>query len=376
MKRPKRLTWLRMIQSTRRVGAQIRKEIDWVIHDRLSMAILFLLPIFLFILMGEGTFTFSVFDTSTVYILDLDNTEYSHKYIENFRGDNYDLEIYDNHAYPDIVTLNNCETLIFTPQLDAYIIVPANFTESLLQNSSASIIMVLDGISGSTSMIMKSFSYGNLEYQLNYQVFNQEILYIPEFRPDEEFSFVILALPVLTSMILFACVNMVASQAIIADEPVKRMLLSPAMKQEVVIAKGIVYSILGAALAFVCLSILWIFYDVPFASFINTFAISWIATIFGASFGMLFSSIATSRLQAAQMSLFIFALQFMLVQFLRIQPLVNFLPMEIVRAVFVNVAFHNKTLFSEPGTLMKVIVTNLGAYLLAIAIYKRKKEAI
>lgn len=359
------------------MGSNIRKELDWILHDRLSIAILFILPMFLFFLIGGGSFTITdPEDTPVIYILDQDQTPTSMAYIENFKSDNFELTIYDSINNPEIATLERCEELIDSTQLDAYIIIPAHFSEELLTNMSSTLYMYIDSLTDAKLTIEKSFSYGNLVFQLNYQVFNGEIVYFPEFRPDAEISFIISMMPVLISMILFECMNMVASQSIISDDPLKRMLLSPVRKREVVISKFLAYAFLGAILAFVSIFILWFFFNAPFANFFNTYLVSLNAALFGASFGILFSCLSTSRLQAAQMSIFIFVLQFMLVLFLRLDVLVDFMPMEIVRASFVSVAFRNTPIIEMTQTVIFSAGIHCGVLLLAIWVYNRKKEAV
>ncbi|MHA1585206.1 MAG: ABC transporter permease [Promethearchaeota archaeon] len=366
------------LQKIKRIAGQIRKEWEWFVHDRLSVSILFLLPIFLVVIIGIGNFTItSVSGTPIVYIIDQDGSQYSHAYIETFNQSKYfNMEIHDSYSEPTLVSLQNAQDLISKSQIDAYIIIPANFTDNLLENRSTNIILISDANSQSNSLIKQYFSMGNLLFQMKYQVFNGEIVYNPEFRPNEEFSFIIMVLPVLLSLLLFVCTNLVASQCIIADDPLKRMLLTPTRRDEVIIAKSFAYSFLGMVLSFICVFILQVFFHINFSSFLNTFLLCSFATIFGVNYGVLFSSLAKTRLQAAQLSLFFFVIQFVIGIFVRIEPIVYYLPIDIIRKSFSVISFRGAAFHDIPGLLSGILIHNLIIIIIAILLYKQKKYAV
>ena len=90
----------RLGNSFRRMGAQIRKELDWFTHDKLSITILYLLPIFLVSVIAAGDFTvLDLGGTPVVYIIDEEQSEYSIAFIESFKTtDEFSMEIHDSRS--------------------------------------------------------------------------------------------------------------------------------------------------------------------------------------------------------------------------------------------------------------------------------------
>jgi hypothetical protein len=353
----------------------VRKEIDWFIHDKLSLIILFGLPLVILGLIGGGAFTVTnVAGTPRVFILDEDQTEYSLAYINSFRNSTqFSMEIMDNWHEPETVTAENCSAMILTDMLDAYVIIPANFTADLLNNRSASVTLIIDYDSETGSLVPTYFHNGNIIYQGEYQIFNGEIVYTPIFRPDEAFTFISITLPIIIPLLLFVCTNLVASQSIIGDEPLKRILLTPARKNEIILSKFISYSILGIILAFLSLLLLNVILKIEFYSFLRTFIIIALVPIFGVSYGILFSTISTTKIQAAQLSLFSFILQFVFLIFIRIEPIVSLIPVEVIRETFTLVAFRGIT-FSELWLPMgQAILQNMIVLSISMLLYKWKK---
>lgn len=364
-------------KSRRRISAIVRKELDWVVHDKISMVILFVLPMVLILLVGNIQKGFTSDKTPVVYIIDLDDSVYSRAYIDAFRSENVSLEIHDNHSEPENVTIENAEALIPTPYLQAYMIIPENFSESLQTNRSATVLVYINGINMLELYTVKyQLLFGSLVYQIDYQVFNGEILYYPEQRPAKVMSLIETMAPNLLPNILFAVVNMVACQCIVADEPLKRMLLTPARKIEVIVAKTITYSFLGAILSLGCLSILWFVFDVHFISFLNAFLITFIATFFGVTLGVMFSVMSKSRIAAAQLFLFAYIMQMMIVNNLRIEPAVHYMPIEIVRRIFVDVAYRGIPLISMTDKVVLIVVLNLVILFITFILYRLRKEDV
>ena len=276
----------------KRILAIIRKELDWVIHDKVSMLILFILPLLLIGIIGvvATTNNDNEPDKYVVYIIDQDQSDYSKAYIEFYKGKSWSfLDVHDSNTDPNI-TIELAEELIYTTQLSAYLVIPEDFSESLMENRSASIKLTIDGITPIVSIIIIiSFEYGNVQYQMENQVFNGEILYFPEQHPKVKLKFLAQTSPLIIPMVLFACVNMVASQCLIADEPLRRLLLTPTSELDVIIAKTIAYSYLSSIIAFTSVFLLNVVFKVVLISFIEAFLIIFMGGMFGVTFGILFN---------------------------------------------------------------------------------------
>ena len=374
--------WEQGKKRRQRILAMVRKELDWVIHDRLSMFILFFLPVLMIATIGnveiggvEGEEEAE--KASVVWIIDNDNSNLSLAYIDSLRSENFSYELYDNHENQELVSVKEAKELIPTPQLQAYIIIPEDFNESLSENRSTTVDIYIDGIDLLKSIQLKyEFKVGTLLYQLDYQVFNSEVLYLPKYIPEQERSLLETVFPFLITNVLFAVVNMVSCQSVIADEPLKRMLIAPTRKLEVILAKMLAYSFLSLLLTFVCLTIAVLIFEVPLISFFNSFLIAFLSAFFGITLGILFSTLATSRLQAAQLFLFSYIMQVLLVTNLRIDPIVNYLSMELSSTIFTDVAYRGLTMAELGLDLFLILSINALLLLLAFISLSLKRQEV
>ena len=354
-----------------RILAMVRKELDWLIHNKFALAILFVVPLGLIFIVGNMESNPFSRENSVVYVIDNDNSTLSRSYIDSLRNVNRSLEIHSNHEEPEEVTEKNAKDLIPTKYLQAFVIIPDTFNESLRENRSVSIDVHIDGIDLYAMFQMKyEFRAGRILYQVEYQIFNSEVLYLPDFRPEREMSILEIILPLMLPNMLFAVMNMVSSQSIVADIPLKRILISPARKYEIILAKTIAYSFVGAILSFACMLMLQFVFQIPFVSFIDTFLIVFASTLFGVTAGLFFSSISKSRLQAAQFFLFSYIMQVLIVDYLRIEPVVHFMPIEIISSIFTDVAYRGLLLTEISSTILFIIGFNgLMLFLTYIALY-------
>ncbi|TXT59683.1 MAG: membrane protein of unknown function [Promethearchaeota archaeon] len=367
--------WSQPDKIRRRVLAMVRKELDWFIHDKISVFILFFLPIFLLTILGNIESDIGINEPPIVYIIDQDNSTYSKDFIESFKSENLTLDVSTNHEAPETVTIDNAEELIYTKYLDAYMIIPNNFSETLLENRSSTIFVYIDAIDILKTILMKyEFRGAKVLYQVKYQIFNSEILYYPELRPERQTgSLLEVVLPLMLPYILFGVMNMVVSQALVGDIPLKRMLISPARKYEIIAAKILAYSFLGLIISYGSLILITIIFNIEFFSFINTFIITFAATFFGITFGILFSSISSSRLQAAELFLFTYIMQVLIINYLRTEPIVHFMPVQIIYSIFTDVAYRGISIF-ELGfeILILIIGENILIILLTLVIFYKK----
>lgn len=364
-------------RSRQRVLAMVRKELDWFIHDKLSVFILFLLPIAMLYMVGNIQRSYVPEDEFMVYVIDHDNSTISQDFIDILRKDNYTFEVHDNINEPDRVTLQNAEELISTTYLQMYIVIPKNFSKSLTENRTAEMEVYIDGINlFELSQMKYELLAATLEFQIKYQVYNSEILFYPELRPQEGLSTMEMILPNMLPLIMFAVVNMVACQSIIADEPLKRMLISPTRKFEVIIAKSLAYLLLGSVISFSSLLLVVLVFEVQFISFLNAFMVTFSASAFGVTLGIFFSTISRSRLQAAQLFLFAFIMQMMIVNSLRIEPIVDYMPIEIIRSIFTDVAYRGISMFALRQKITLILTLNISFLVLGFIILYFKKTPV
>ncbi|MHA1732826.1 MAG: ABC transporter permease, partial [Promethearchaeota archaeon] len=349
--------------------------------DKLSIFVLFALPLLIIIPVGEAEPALK--ETPVVWVIDQDNTHYSNALVDELvkNSTSTGLEISQIECFTsrdDNVTLEEAQALLPTEFLSAYIIIPEGFEDSLIANKSASVEMHVDGMEYVNQLLTQMTVLERvLNFQIDYQVFNSETLYFPVMRPEEFQTIILVAAPILSGFALFATLNLVSSQAIVADVPLKRMLLSPAMKSEVVLAKNIAYSIFGGLLTLLCMMIFrWGYSVLVQSTFIELFVALMITVGLGVSLGILFSTIATSRLQAAQLFLFSFIMQMLLVNQLRIPGVVDYMPLELHRDLFIKLAYRGLSLRQCAGVVTKMLAEYVAFIGVSLVLYARKREEV
>src|SRR6056297_2298256 len=179
-----------------RITSIVRKELKALISDKAAITILFLVPITLLTILGTSAPSIS---ESRVWIVDLDQTEKTQEFISTMKNKT-DLEMYatgdlapiepeigqhesDARAY---VSLELANETIRTTYLDAYIVLPEGFTESLAENGTTNIQIYYDSIDFLNRFISETFiTLGLTNVQLDNLLFESDVYAIPEIRPEE-----------------------------------------------------------------------------------------------------------------------------------------------------------------------------------------------
>ena len=97
--------------------------------------------------------------------------------------------------------------------------------------------------------------------------------------------------------------------------------------------------------------------------------------LFGITLGILISSIAGSQIQAAQMFLFLFVFQMLFVIYFRIQPVVSYMPVEIIRKFIINIGYRGIPL-NQSGWFIPVVGYNILILIISFVIFSLKKPHI
>lgn len=169
-------------------------------------------------------------------------------------------------------------------------------------------------------------------------------------------------------------IAMTAAQSIVGDEPLRRMLLTPTNRLEVIVAKVLAYVIIGFFQSLLLVSLWVMAFDLNLnTGFESLIVIMSLTSLTGSTTGMLISAVAGSRLQANQMFLFVmFATIILAGFFIDVGILDEFLPMNLGLDVLIATAFKGLTLLDVIDTILKLLGFSVGLILLAAFIYGKK----
>jgi len=362
-----------------RIASLVRKELSTLFKDKMSMFILFIIPIVIFVVVGAGKPAIGDDLTVRLYVIDYDDTPLSHQFIESLNKttvltSNWDVE--DSMTRDEFLAY--AKKILPTNELSAYLIIPEGFQEEMLVNQSTSVEVHIDAIDFITLLLSKGMiEFGMVYYQLNNFVFSSEVFYFPEMRPELDFSNLLqIGAPMIVGIVLFSTMNMVSTQCIVGDIPLKRLLTTPIFRSEVVVGKTIAYSIVGVFQIIITMILLKIF-NVPMNGlFIDIFLILWLCSMSGITMGIFYSAISKTRLQAAQMYLFGFMIMIIITMVLRSPLILPFLPLEQAQISFSNLAYRGDTLEDIYLNVLYLLFDAIIFFIITIIYLKHKREFI
>ncbi len=357
----------------KRIFGLVRKELDTLRKDKVSLLILFFVPILCIAVVGLGKVSLTGV-SATVWILDYDNSTRSEQFVQLFAGvEGANIHSNYNESW---VTLEACEGNITTRALDAYIILHDGFEADLLANGTTSLPIYINSINffkkiSATAIILQ----GIVAYQIENGVFERDLFYFPEFKPEEDFSLLQSAAPLMIGILLFATINLTTSQAIVGDIPLKRILTTPTFRGEVVIAKILAYAIMAIIQILVLLLLLeYGFGIVAHSTFFSLFLLLLLTSLSGITLGILFSAISKTRLQASYMFLFSFIIFVVIVFMIRPAGVLEIIPLEHARVGYVNLAERGQTLLDIWPQLMGLGAFSLIIYIVTIIYFQYGKK--
>ncbi|MHA1700031.1 MAG: hypothetical protein ACTSWN_14415, partial [Promethearchaeota archaeon] len=238
--------------SLKRIWALFQNEIESLLKDRQSLLIVFLVPLLILIPFHEsisgkteeefgGRFTISATRSNLLGVLDLDNStgwaneDLSESFI-NILSENL------SYSLRDVDDRDSGELLLSQGLIGGLLIIPHGFESNVSQHIAATVILVVDAtdVEGGANLVA-SMEVAIAIFKFDHGLIRDEI-YPVSFTPFKAQSILVKSGPLIFSILLFAGAVLLSSQSIVGDEPLKRTLLTPAGKLEVIIGKLMAYS--------------------------------------------------------------------------------------------------------------------------------------
>ena len=386
-----------LTKPSRRIRNMVMKELRLIVKDKVALLLIFLLPAALIGMLwyvtdssslggmslggapdlggGDDSGNETISESSVqLGIVDLDTTsgyygaEDLSENLTAFYEQMANVTIYNSTA--------DAYRALYEKVIDAYIIIPDRFEANLTDNFPTYIEVHYDGnnLLGSAS-IQGIIQAGTILFRVSKLWIRSEIFpgMVMEFAPEGGFlESVFGAFIVIFSSYLG--ITMTSAQSIVGDTPLRRMLLTPTSRLEVVVSKVIGYVIIGFFQSLLLVTLWVLAFDLSLnTSFISLVIIMSLSSLTGSATGILISAVANTRLQANQMFLFVlFATLILSGFFLDVGILDRILPMNQGMNLLIDTAFKGLSILEVIDRVLVLFGFSAIAILAATFVFSRK----
>ncbi|MFW9910466.1 MAG: ABC transporter permease [Candidatus Thorarchaeota archaeon] len=384
---------------SRRIANMVAKELRLIVKDKVALLLIFLLPAALIGMLywvidessmgsmslggggGGGSDTTNTTDTSgltgtemSLGLVDLDTTrtydgeDLSENFTEYLRQVVTDLRIYN--------TTEEAWQALYEGEILGYIVIPDGFEQNLTLNEPTYLEVHVDATDFlAESQIQGVVQAATIFFRVSKLWIRSEVFpgMIIEFTPDGGYLESVFG----GFIIIFSSylgIAMTAAQSIVGDTPLRRMLLTPTNRLEVIVAKVIGYLIIGFFQSLLLITLWIIVFDLNLnTSFFTLVIIMSLVALTGSTTGLLISSVAGTRLQANQMFLFIlFASIILSGFFIDVGFIDEIMPLNQGLKLLIDTGFKGLTLFDVWLPIIKLAAFSVIAVLVGTFVFSKK----
>ena len=375
---------IRIRSRVSRILNLILKELESLFKDKHALLVIFLLPILVIVTIGLTSSAVEGKDTIIIGIVDLDTSggypgeDLSYNFtmtLDNLLDDKgNDYVIIRNYSiaeYNASIPWANLES----GAIDAYIIIPEGFETAITTISVVYVNLTVDatnplGQAATLEAVIEAIA----QFKLEHGFFDDEIL--PNiYQGWSSTSTLFGAAAAVFGIAIFGSTLMTASQSVVGDVPLKRVLLTPARKTEVLAAKLFAYLLIGFFQILILISLSTFLFQMPIRGSVWALILLLFTLAFaGISLGLFISVVSSSRLQASQYFLLAFIMMFVLTYFVSSDIFGQILPLPLSSAGFNDICFKG---YNEGGLINTLGVFNFGIVSLGlafVAFYLKKSQ--
>jgi ABC-2 type transport system permease protein len=387
-----------LTKPSRRIRNMVAKELRLIVKDKVAIILIFMLPAALIGMLwyvtdsssmggmsmgggglsGGGT---SGGDNETTTdngiilgVIDLDTTR-------TYEGEDLseNLTAYLEEFAQEVIIYNNTADAyrdLYEKKIDGYIVIPDGFEANLTINEPTYIELHVD----STDFLGASTIQGVVQgatilFRVSKLWIRSEVFpgIVIEFTPQGGYLEAVFG----GFIVIFSSylgIAMTSAQSIVGDTPLRRMLLTPTSRLEVVVSKVIAYVIIGFFQSLLLVTLWVLAFNLNLnTNFIALVIIMSLSALTGSATGILISAVAGTRLQANQMFLFVlFATLILSGFFINVGALDDILPMNQSLKLLIATAFKGLSLLQVLDKIFVLLIFAVGAMLLATYIFARK----
>ncbi len=293
----------------RRMFAVMHKEFIHIINDKMTLAVVILLPIFQLIIFGYALNM--ELQTVQMQVIDMEHSMASKQLIEEFQGSKY------FHVIMTQDPISVVEQTFLSGKTNAILIIPKDFSESFQRIALTDVQLLIDASDPNAANLVKIYSLGvinsfNSKYRLK-SVLQPSIQ--PElpfsishsvwYNPDLKSSYFFV--PGILAMLLVMISALLTSIALAREKELgtmEQILVSPIRSEEIIFGKVMPYILLAFLDACLVLCVGIFLFQVPFnGSLILCVFLTLLYIITALSLGILISTIAKSQQTALMFAL-------------------------------------------------------------------------
>jgi len=377
---------------SRRIRNMVVKELRLVVKDKVALFLIFLLPAALIgmlwwvmnesdlggMSMGTGDSGGTEEETAlfdiTLGVIDFDTTRtYEGEDLsENFTG-------YLRNMIREMITYNNTDDAfhdLYEKRIKGYVVIPDGFEANLTVNQPTYVDVHMDATNAiDQSTVMGAVQTATVMFRASKLWIRSEIFpsITIEFAPEGGYLESTFGMFIVV-MSSYLGIAMTSAQAIVGDTPLRRMLLTPTSRLEVIVSKVLAYVVIGFFQSLLLITLWILVFDLNLNTGFETLVIIMsLTSLTGSSTGILVSSIASTRLQANQMFLFVmFATLILSGFFIDVGALDQFLPLNLGLKVFIDTAFKGLSLLQIWDSVLRLVGFSAAAILLGTFVFSKK----
>ncbi|MHA1377294.1 MAG: ABC transporter permease [Candidatus Helarchaeota archaeon] len=387
-----------MKKGLKRVSALIKKEIEALFRDKIALIILFLLPLVVIVAIGLPNYNkfpdrylpddFKAWmNQDWVYLIAID--------ADTSDGDpEYDLSqefinILAQIDTPFTVVLQTPDTfsalyldvfLVRKGLAHGIVIVNQGFENGIWSGAFGNMSIYYDVVDTKASVLVTDrVTKAITDFKTKFGFYRFEI--IPNFDildvagvVPSDLSPIFNAAPMSIVIVIIASMLMLATQSIVSDVALGRMLLTPARKGEVIMSKLIAYLLIGSIqVAFVLSIAMIIFSLIVLANFLIVFILLFLISLVSTTMGLFLSSLSTSRLQANQYFVFSFVTMIILTWFLDNPELQTWVPFYAGQKAFTSLCYRDVV---DTQYFMSLGIVSLFFLIAALIVFQFRKRMV
>ena len=384
-----------LTKPSRRIRNMVMKELRLIIKDKVALILIFLLPAALIgmiwyvtnsssmggMSIGGDTGNGGGGDTGNATITE-DSLRMGIVDLDSIHGGQDDLSenftaFFENLANVTMFnTTDEAYRALYEQHIDAYIVIPDGFEYNLTENVPTYVEVHYDGNDFFNSATVQGIvQAGTIMFRASKLWIRSEIFpgIVIEFTPQGGYLESIFG----GFIVIFSSylgIAMTSAQSIVGDIPLRRMLLTPTNRLEVVVAKVIGYVIIGFFQSLLLVTLWVLAFNLSLnTSFLSLVIIMSLSSLTGSATGILISSVAGTRLQANQMFLFVlFATLILSGFFINVGVLDRILPMNQGLNLLIDTAFKGLSLLEVWDRILTLFAFSAAAILAATFIFSRK----
>ncbi len=386
----------------RRITNMIMKELRLIIKDKAALFLIFLLPV---ALMGMLWWVIEQSDMGNIQMRSGSNSENGGSDISVPNDSDGDIggglrlglidldttRVYEGvdlsenfTAYlramvEELVYYNNTRDAfndLYAEKIKGYVVIPDGFELNLTLNIPTYIDVHVDATKTlDQSSVITTVQTAVIMFRVSKLWIRSEIFpsMIIEFTPEGGYVASVFGgfIVIISSYLGIA---MTSSQSIVGDIPLRRMLLTPTNRLEVVVAKVLAYVIIGFFQSLLLISLWIIAFDLNLnTDFLSLVLIMTMISLTGSTTGILISAVASTRLQANQIFLFVmFGTLILSGFFIDVGFIDQILPFNQGLKLLIDTTFKGLNLLEVSDRILRLMAFSIFAILGATVVFAKK----